>query len=293
MNNYKFSIIIPMHNVEKYIISALDSINNQVYKNYECIIVDDHSNDNSLDIVKAYLNKNSNLNFKIFSTSKDKWGPGAARNIALDVACGDYIIFLDSDDSLCSSNVLKNINNELNQKNLDILLLNYITKYRDRNNKELLSIASKNNNTDIHYFMSKSNGIVWNICWNRDLFDDIKFIENDYWEDLIPKLQLFNKCNEDKIGVCEFYTHEYNIRPGSSVGSTPNIEKIKSIVKLNKRCYNLIKEGKIDQKYEKDLNKRCYSTFILLVWMLARGSYSKILKDIPESVDDIKRKILK
>lgn len=85
----KFSIIIPVYNVEKYLKKCLDGVFNQTYKDYEVIVVNDGTKDNSMDIVKDY-------NVKVINQKNQ--GLSAARNAGVKKAIGDYLIFLDSDD---------------------------------------------------------------------------------------------------------------------------------------------------------------------------------------------------
>ena len=85
----KFSIIIPVHNVEKYLKKCLDSVMNQTYKNYEVIVIDDGSTDDSKKIAKKY---------KVNLIETEFVGVSEARNMAIKKAKGDYLVFLDSDD---------------------------------------------------------------------------------------------------------------------------------------------------------------------------------------------------
>jgi glycosyltransferase involved in cell wall biosynthesis len=110
----KFSIIIPNYNKEEYVADTLNSIFNQTYKNFEVIVVDDASSDNSLEIIKNY-------DVKLLSTNRAR--AGGARNKGLDNATGDYIIFLDSDDYFTDNSVLERLNNLINDE--DIIFLNY------------------------------------------------------------------------------------------------------------------------------------------------------------------------
>ena len=90
----KFSIIIPVYNVEKYLRKCLNSVINQTYKDYEVIIVCDKSEDNSEKIVDEYIKKYKNFK-KLFYKNT---GLAKARNIGISVATGEYYLFLDSDD---------------------------------------------------------------------------------------------------------------------------------------------------------------------------------------------------
>lgn len=112
----KFSIIIPMKNAEKTIEKALDSIKCQQYKEKEILIVNDHSDDKSIDKVKTFQESNKDTEIKYFEVKDQKWGPGAGRNVGLDNATGDYILFLDADDELLPD-ALKNIDEAIKNNN--------------------------------------------------------------------------------------------------------------------------------------------------------------------------------
>jgi glycosyltransferase involved in cell wall biosynthesis len=88
----KVSILLPSYNYEKYIKEAIDSVLKQTYKNWELIIIDDGSSDNSVNIIKSYKDKRI-----IFHTQKNQ-GVTKTLNRALDISSGDYICFLDADD---------------------------------------------------------------------------------------------------------------------------------------------------------------------------------------------------
>ena len=90
------SVIIPVYNVEPYLEQCLDSVINQTYKNLEIICINDGSTDNSLKILEKYQKKDSRI--KLIN-QKNK-GVAAARNAGLDIATGEYITFVDSDDYL-------------------------------------------------------------------------------------------------------------------------------------------------------------------------------------------------
>ena len=90
----KISIIIPVYNVEQYIKNCLESVINQTYDNWEIILIDDGSTDNSKAIYENIAIKNDKI--KIFKQTNK--GVSAARNLGIEKAQGDYIVFLDADD---------------------------------------------------------------------------------------------------------------------------------------------------------------------------------------------------
>ena len=103
------SIIIPNYNRESLIAQTLDSIISQTYENWECIIVDDISSDNSLSIIEEYQKKDNR--FKAFQRPIDSpKGANVCRNIGLEKAAGDYIIFFDSDDLMTKNHLERKLN---------------------------------------------------------------------------------------------------------------------------------------------------------------------------------------
>lgn len=111
----KFSIVIPVYNVEKYIKKCLDSIKEQTYENYEVLIVNDGSKGNEEKIIKKFL---KDERFKYFV--KENGGLSDARNYGVNYAIGDYLIFVDSDDYI-SKDLLKKLNKELSNNPVDVI----------------------------------------------------------------------------------------------------------------------------------------------------------------------------
>ena len=90
----KVSVIIPVYNVEDYLRETIDSIINQTMKDYEVIFIDDGSTDNSVNIIKEYIEKNGSM------TICQENMLSVARNKGIELAEGEYIAFMDSDDKL-------------------------------------------------------------------------------------------------------------------------------------------------------------------------------------------------
>ena len=91
----KVSVITPIYNADKYLESTLESVFNQTYKNLEIVLVDDCSTDTSKAIIEKFMCKHSEI---IYYCQPKNMGAGAARNKALELATGQYVAFLDSDD---------------------------------------------------------------------------------------------------------------------------------------------------------------------------------------------------
>ena len=95
----KVSIIIPTFNSSKYLKATLKSVLSQTYANWECIIIDDGSTDDTILILKEYASKDSRFKWFFRPSSKPK-GPSSARNYGLERVNGEFVVFFDSDDLL-------------------------------------------------------------------------------------------------------------------------------------------------------------------------------------------------
>ena len=94
MEKELISIIVPIYNVEKYLRQCLESISEQTYKNFECLLINDGSPDNSAEICREYVEKDAR--FRYFE--KENGGLASARNLGIKYSKGKYISFIDSDD---------------------------------------------------------------------------------------------------------------------------------------------------------------------------------------------------
>lgn len=117
----RFTIAIPSYNSEQYIKELLDSLVKQTFdkENFEVIIVDDCSSDNTVNIAESYKSK---LNINIHVLDKNSGGPGKPRNKAISNSRGEFIFFVDSDDYI-NKDTLKNVDEFINEKYADVILV--------------------------------------------------------------------------------------------------------------------------------------------------------------------------
>lgn len=123
MKNVVVSVIVPVFNVEKYIETCIQSILKQTFKDYEIIFIDDASRDNSLGILERYKKEYDNI--KVFN-NKNNMGVSYARNLGIEKAIGEYLLFIDSDDfinNICLETLINNV------KDADIIISNYVRFY--------------------------------------------------------------------------------------------------------------------------------------------------------------------
>lgn len=159
MRENGFSIIMPVYNAEKTLNETINSVINQNYDNYELIIIDDGSDDNSKKIIEKYL-KNKKITY-IYQLNS---GVSSARNKAIEYAKNDFIIFIDSDDMLCDD-ALNICNKKINEVNADI----YSFGYQKNMNKKIEDLCVRTFETKnfAQYMEVLYSNYLFNQLWNK------------------------------------------------------------------------------------------------------------------------------
>ncbi len=212
----RFTVVITSYNLENYIERAIESVLNQEFKNYEIIVVDDCSTDNTIEKIKNYKNKNLYL----YKTKENSGKGGAPRNIAIEKAKGEYIVFLDGDDTLYDMQTLKKIDNIIGQDKPDIVYLGYEEIGKNGNRTR---ISTKENSMKKQRIMCDISFSVSARCWRREFLieNDIKFVEKMYYEDEVFCLKGSILAKETKYGDFEIFKYYRN--RVDSVMNIPNI----------------------------------------------------------------------
>ena len=248
----KFSIVIPVYNVEKYIDKCLNSILNQTYSNFEVIIVNDGSPDNSQNIIDKYVK--SDNRFK--SYIKSNGGLSDARNYGVKYCSGDYLLFVDSDDYV-ENNCLDKINEALIANNdIDVIKIkiNIVDDSGNLIRKE--KGLDKEGYTDFNElakieFLEPAWSYIYNLSfWNRNNFKYMKGVVHEDFG-LTPEILMRAK----KVYYLNFYGYNYVQRAGSIMTSNTSD-------KMYKKAYDMLKQYDrlIDLNYEKDT--RIYKSFL-------------------------------
>ena len=238
----KFSIIVPTYNREKYIIKCIDSVLDQTYDNFEVIIIDDGSTDNTENLVKKYQDK------RIKYFKNENHGIGYSRNFGINKAKGDYIFFLDSDDYL-EENMLEEVLNNI--KNHDILIFNYKEIYEVDNHILLNGFDEFSDYTLEKHpeLINKINLGPCNKVFSTKLFKDKenRFPEDIKYEDFPLIIKLFKEAV--KIKSCGLYLTNVAVHKG---GETLTVdERVFDIFK----GLDMVKNTLNDKVYKNELNK--------------------------------------
>lgn len=175
--NPKISVIVPCYNQARFLDESLQSIQDQTYENWECIIVDDGSPDNTAETADKWVKKDSRFKY----LHKENGGLSSARNAALEVTTGDYIQFLDADDILAQTKFSDSFN--LIQDKEAIIVSNFCL-FDDSNKQELLPPFCKLSQDLLNF---ESILYQWDLTFTipihcglfpKSIFETIRFNEN-------------------------------------------------------------------------------------------------------------------
>lgn len=244
----KFSIIIPVYNVEEYIKKCLDSVFAQTEKDFEVIVVNDGTKDNSMDIVK---------NYEVKMINQENKGLSAARNKGVKEAKGEYIIFLDSDDYI-EKNLLHEIKKSL-KNDPDLVRFQIKEKYPDKEIKyeesPFTGLTGEDAFTKISNYHFVENAWCYAIKRKYYLKEKFKFKEGSIHEDfgLIPLVII----KSSRVNSIPYIGYNYIQRQGS-IMSNKNYDKIKKRVNDFYHHYHFL----LEEINKTNLNSLYFKSFI-------------------------------
>lgn len=219
----KYTVIICGYNIEDYIERAIKSVLEQDYLNFELIVVNDGSTDKSLEKIQNCKSDK----IRIINNEKNK-GLGASRNIAVEAATGDYILYLDGDDTMYDNKTLSRINEIVERDEADVTFFG--VQYIGGSNKLYLSNA-ENSTKEARLSCDIFFGVP-SKCWKTSFLreNNITFIEDIYYEDMVYSLKstiLSKKLSYGEFPIFNYYRN----RPGS-IMATPNIKRCTDMYKM-------------------------------------------------------------
>ena len=204
------SIIIPVYKVEKYLRTCIESVQAQTFTNWEMILVDDGSPDNSGNICDEYKAKDD----RIVVLHQKNGGQANARNHALDICHGDYVTFLDSDDFF-NNETLEYMLNLLLSRNADIVQCDFIRGDSNTfpNIKQNIVVEEYDNHSI--FLSGKANVIVCGKLYRRDILLKNRIKEGRYYEDDFTTWKWYYSAN--KIVVSNRALYYYTVNPNSTM----------------------------------------------------------------------------
>lgn len=280
------TIIIPVYNVGNHLSRCLDSIfvGNTMDGDFEVIAVDDGSSDNSYDILQEYASRYKQL--KIYH--QENQGSSVARNKALDVATGKYIMFVDSDDFV-EQDCINTILQEALTTDIDVLFFdfNVISENGVVKSSSCPCFAENEIFTGEEYILRKSDiGSPWKSLYRRELINELglRFYPGIIHQDTEFLLRLFPFVKRILYKRLVVYNY-YNI--GESATRTKSIDKEKKIIFSDfiivttiKAACKSIPSKKIVAEYTKQMNSLLVSSIITLIHNKEKFDYDFMKKCI-------------
>lgn len=238
-----FSVIIPVYNVEMYVEQCIESVLNQTCKDFEIILVDDGSTDGSIQICDAYAKSYSNVH--VFHNTNS--GLSFSRNVGLDSASGEYVLFLDSDDFYSDLDILAKLKQVIQAHDYDFVLFKTAKYYADDRIVDYYGDYDQrimqNKINDVFLYMVKENKQLATAC-NKAIRRKMLCEHHIYFplgtisEDVPWIVRLFEKANN--IGALNSIAYMYRQNRQGSISteiSSAKIEQLFNIVKCVSQEY--------------------------------------------------------
>jgi glycosyltransferase involved in cell wall biosynthesis len=256
----KVSVIIPVYNGDRYILQAIESTLNQTYQDYEIVVIDDGSSDNSFEILQPYLQSNRD---KIRYQKQDNQGVAAARNLGLKIARGSYIAFLDQDDYFFPDKLEAQVN--YLEANPEIGMVHSGWQRVDANGKFLGTIEPWQNTPqlDLQSWLLWKPVLLGAMMFRRHWLDDVAGLDTQFQQvcdlDLVWRLSLAG-CQTGWLRQLTLYYREHG--DNDSLNTLVQAQESEAILD---KFYNLPQVPLEIKNLEKEYR---YYTLVWIAWRL-------------------------
>ena len=279
MNGELVSIIIPAYNVDNYLEECVNSLLCQTYTNYEIVIIDDGSTDNTYNIGKRLTVESAKV--KLFH--QENQGVSIARNIGMQKANGEFFVFVDADD-IAAPQYIEAL--AACAKKSDMGMAGFTSERGEIATKVSMNTVDICASDMLEGILCGTNydGYLWNKIFQRKIIENnnLRFQKNIVvWEDLLFVLQYLKNC--DKVTISNEKLYYYRYREGSAVNNT-RLDKYRSKYEVMEK----IKEqnfGYTEQSRKKTSFLYFETMFSYLNQVLIRDNKSNKLEEILSSID--------
>ena len=231
MNENKplISIIVPVYNARKYLGEAIESVLKQTYANFELLLINDRSTDNSKEICEKYADKDNRI--VLLENHTENHGPGPTRNIGLDYATGEFIYFMDADDRIDKS-LLQSAVNRMLETNADIVQFGGV--YEQGGGKEPVVYCHKGKDVftrkeiknDFIMFWNENRMSLWLHFFKSEKVKSVRFENIINGEDICYVMDAL--CNAEIVAYLPEALYYYRFVEGSTSHSW-NADTVKCI----------------------------------------------------------------
>lgn len=256
------SVIVPVYNVCKYLEECLDSLINQTYESWECILVDDGSTDNSGEICDEYCKKDNR--FRVIH--KENGGLSSARNTGLEIVDGGYTCFVDSDDCL-DKYFLENVISIANKYDVDVVQLKYTRDYEKLGKDATSCVAFMSENqvfNDILQF-DKYEPIMCAKLYKTQVIKEFRFNEKCF---VLEDVEFLTKLMQNSNCACSSYVgYYYRKTENSLISQGLNIKKLIGSIESHNSCIEILYTTSMEERSYK------FKYTSLFNWLIRTASY--------------------
>lgn len=279
----KISVIVPIHNTSKYLTKCINSITNQTYKNLEIILIDDGSTDNSLEICKI-LEKTDD---RITVIHQENIGLSETRNKGMDLATGEYICFIDSDDYI-DNNMFETLLKEIEKTNADVCEGSFYIHMKNGRlidaSVEQKGIKYVENKRDLINAYSNATILIpaWDKLYRLSSIKNIKFDKNCFKED---SDYIYKLCMAEKtFALVDKPFYHYVKRKSTSITGNKISKKLFTLQDWGKEKYQeVLSEG---EEYRDAAEKILYNSLVHIIRYFMRDYKNGMLEK-----DELKEEI--
>lgn len=278
----KLSIIVPVYNVEKYLRRCMDSLVSQTISDMEILVINDGSPDNSQKIIEEYEKKYSFVKGFV----KENGGLSDARNYGIEIAKGEYIAFVDSDDYI-ENTMYETMYKKAITKEFDVVVCDFEEIYSDHSVLGTSKIKQDLMNPEqVKEQMHDIYPSAWNKIYKKELFDNLRFKKNVWFEDveLIYRMLPYIRS----IGVIHQAFYKYMQRKGSI--SKSNDKRIYHCLDNWNGIVTFYKENGLYEKYHEEL-EYCYVRYLYATFVKAALKFDKNMyrQAVEKAISNVKR----
>lgn len=264
----RFSIIIPIYNVRCFIERGLESLNQQTFHDFEIIMVDDGSTDGSAELLDDIQDNHPNI--RVFHQKNS--GAGPARNLGIDNAQGEYLVFFDIDDIL-RENALAVIDSKLNDSDADLLIFSYceIDPTFGIRTDFIFEEALYNTNEELRKNYVKklsgvkiNNGFVWNKVYRRSFIqkNDINFESLRIQQDEVFNLHVYPRVERTKVISDILYDYYVYYSTNTRSGHIP--ERMGIYTRVREAFFELCSNWNIrDKEFTQYIHDRFFKSLLI------------------------------
>lgn len=263
----RFSIIIPVYNAENKVSKCLNSVCSQSFEDYEVILIDDGSTDNSLSILYKIRDCNPRRSIRVFT--QQNVGAGRARNRGIELAVGEYLVFVDSDDYI-ESNYLEKINKTIEAENSDVVFIDIVRENEDgiKLRYERMSDFSKLNKDQL-IRQQMTGKMPWGGCRKVPRADivknnDIKYGSIKVGEESIYSYRVLEKASSISFQPEAIYHYV------EATDSLTSHDVVSNSLMVFDFMYDYFKESGILEKYVTTMRSMAITTVAIAINVLTQ-----------------------